>query len=256
MGQGYPRRRNRDYRVPQVAPGRGYRRDTWRWIRALLIAAFFLFDLLGVIVLFFPHLISQPPTLNIGPHVVVFPTPAGSVSPPTAAAPSVTPAAPATFGPIVIQPASPSPTYAASATPSGLATRSTTATSLAVNSAPGLYVQALRTDPGSPRRNQDIYFYVTFVNNTGASQTLRWDVLVYRPENLNQYFGQSLPIGKGDPLPAGTQELRSFGPYKLFGGGGCQDVVVRVARMDGEKPAALIDQPDGKPFLQTIRLCP
>jgi hypothetical protein len=256
MGQGYPRRENRDYRVPQVAPGRAYRRDAWRWLRVLLIVTFFLFDLLGVIVLFFPHVISQSPALNVGPQVVGFLTPAGNPSPAVGAAPSLAPTAPATSGPIVIQPATPESPATASATLSASATPSSTATGAAANHAPGLYVQALRTDPQTPRRNQDIYFFVTFVNTTGIGQALRWDVLVYRPEKLNQYFGQSLPIGKGDSIAAGIQELRSSGPYKLFGGGGCQDVVFRVARMDGDKPAALIDQPDGKPFLQTTRLCP
>ncbi len=249
MGLGYPRGKNKTYDDPLAAPGRPYRRDTWRWIRALLIVAFFLFDLVGVIFLFFPHVISQPPTLNAGPQILLLPTP-------VAAAPSLTPSARATPTARVTQQvtlggaATSSPTRAASAS------LSATATNLPAGTAPGLYVQALRTDPQVPRRNRDVYFVVTFLNTTGTTHQVRWDVLVYRAENLNQYFGQSLPIGKGDSIGPGSQELRSSGPYKLFGGGGCEDVVVRVARMEGDKPTALIDQPDGRAFLQAMTFCP
>ncbi len=255
MGLGYPPRRNTNRDIPPVVPGRAYRQDIWRWLRILLVAIFFLFDLLAAVFLFAPGLYPSSPPANPVPQVILVPTPTSGSTAEVAGAPSLTPATSATptlrltppTTPTAIATASPSATLGASA-----AISKTTAT----DAPPNIYVTDLRAEQQLPRRNQDIYFDVTFLNTTGSTQALRWDVLVYRPGNLRQYFGQSLPIGKGDSIPPGSAQVRSFGPYRLSGNGPCEDIVLRVARMDNTSPAGFIDRPDGSPFMETITVCP
>jgi hypothetical protein len=257
MGLGYPPRRNNEYDGPRVVPGRGYVGDKWRLLRAVLVILFLLFDVAGLVWLFFPGAITIAQSATVGPQTILFPTLSAKLPSVVAAAPSLTPAAQATAGVSgsVSATAGVSGSVSATANPSTTPS-SATATGQPVEAAPGIYVESMRLDPPTPRRNQDLFFYVTFVNTTGAVQPVRWDVLVYRPDNSRQYFGQSLPVGKGESIAPGTHELRSFGPYRLSGGGGCEQVVVRIGRLEEGQPAVLFNQPDGNSFLQTITICP
>lgn len=227
-------------------PGHAYVHDGWRWVRALLVLLFLLFDLAGLLLLFFPGALTSFQSANLGPQTLLSPTFPANLPSILAAAPSVTTAmrTPTSAN------GSASTIPGASGTPSP-GTQAITST----EGVPGIYVQSIRLDPPTPRRNQPIYFYVTFVNTTGAAQNIRWDILVYRPDNLRQYFGQSLPVGKGDSIAPGSQELRSFGAYKLSGGGGCETVVIRIGRVEVQ-PVTFVNRPDGSQFLQSIMICP
>jgi len=118
---------------------------------------------------------------------------------------------------------------------------------------PGLYVSALRLEPG-PTRGVDIGFYPMFLNTTGGIQTYRVKVYLYRPENMRNSFGETSagPI----TIPVGSTEQKVLGAWKLGGGGGCEDFVARVGWLDDQNRITFFDAPTGGTFESRFPVCP
>lgn len=119
--------------------------------------------------------------------------------------------------------------------------------------APGLYVTALRTDPNPPLRGTDIFFYPTFLNTTGTPQNYRWNVYLYRPDNLTTRFGEATRADS--PIPVGGGEFKSGGPWKIPIGGPCENFVARVVFFDQNNQAHAFPKPDGGVFQKELTVC-
>lgn len=119
----------------------------------------------------------------------------------------------------------------------------------------GLYVTNLRTNPTSPRRNQEVTFSATFLNVVGKPQSTRWTVLIFRQNELAHALGQTgtspLPA-----LPAGTAEVPARGTWKITGPGSCENFIARVALVEANSSVTLLKKPDGQIFGQTFTVCP
>jgi hypothetical protein len=119
---------------------------------------------------------------------------------------------------------------------------------------PGVYVAKLRLEPSPPMRRQDVGFYPTFLNTTGSTQSYRWLVYVYRPDNFRHSFGETPKITTD--ISVGSSEQRAEGTWKLTGGGDCEDFVARVAWLDQERRVFPFNQPEGQVFELPFRVCP
>jgi hypothetical protein len=115
-----------------------------------------------------------------------------------------------------------------------------------------LYVTALRLEPSPPLRGQDIGFYPTFLNATGATQTYRWRVYIYRPDNFRNSFGET-SVGQ-TTIPVDTSEQKAFGTWKVTGGG-CEDFVARVGWIDTDNRITHFAMPDGQLFEYRFPMC-
>ena len=116
---------------------------------------------------------------------------------------------------------------------------------------PGLYVSALRMDPG-PQRGVDISFYPTFLNTTGGTPTYRVKVYLYRVENMRNSFGET-PIAP-ITIPAGSTEQRVAGSWKL-GSGGCEDFIARVGWVDDQNRITFFNALAGGTFELQFPMC-
>ncbi len=250
MKPGLPRQETGDQDDPRIVPGEGHVAGMRRAAQVVLVLAFLVVDLIGLTLVFLPNAgASAQRSLNDLASTSTSPKmPSALATPPSPG--TVARGSPTSIGATLTVSVERAPLLGATPPPTsrGMPT--------ATQPPPGIFITGLRFDPPKPLRNQDIHFVVTFLNTTGQPQQVRWDVFVYRANDLQKRFGQSLPIGRGDEIPPGTHELRSFGSYKLFGGGGCEQVVFAVARMEEGQAEANINQPDGTPFLESTTLCP
>ena len=163
-------------------------------------------------------------------------------APPTKVAVAVPPTATST--PI---PPSPTPTVPTS-TPTNTPTNTP-----APMIPPGLYVTNLRTDPNPPLRGTDLIFYPTFLNTTGTLQNYRWNVYLYRPDNLTTRFGEATRTDSAIPVSGG--EFKSVGGRKIPVGGPCENFVARVVFLDQDNKAQPFLKPDGAVFQKDLAVC-
>lgn len=232
-----------------------------RPIAFVLLAVLFLLDAAGMAY----FLVKSAPSRSS--PIVAASSPAGRGAPEPGASIVVTPTTELT-GTITVIPPAPAPTVnAAIPTTAPAAVASPTAvplaspspgavTSPAATEVPaGLYVTSVRTTPPTPRRNQDVVFFATFLNIVGKPQTTPWTVLVYRPNELRNAFGQT-GIGPLPNMAAGSVEVQATGTWKLTGPGNCENFLVRVAAVDPNKALTFFKKPDGQVFEQTIAVCP
>lgn len=118
---------------------------------------------------------------------------------------------------------------------------------------PGVYVTALRTDPNPPLRGTDIFFYPTFLNTTGTLQNYRWNVFLYRPDNLTTRFGEATRVDSA--IPVSGSEFKSGGAWKIPVGGPCENFVARVVFFDQDNRALPFPKPDGAIFQKDLTVC-
>jgi hypothetical protein len=116
-----------------------------------------------------------------------------------------------------------------------------------------LYVIGLRLEPSPPKRAQDVGFYPTFLNTTGATLTYRWLVYIWKRDNLKHSFGET--PSNVTSVPVGAQEQKAAGVWKP-GVGGCEDFLARVAWLDENKQPVPFKQPDGQVFDLWFTVCP
>ncbi len=92
----------------------------------------------------------------------------------------------------------------------------TVATVATNEDAPGnaakVYVSAIRANPAQPVSAGYVTFYGTFVNNSGASQALKWYVKIWSPSNTNQSFGETAK--QINDIPAGTSVIASASNWR------------------------------------------
>lgn len=122
-----------------------------------------------------------------------------------------------------------------------------------VTAVPALYVIGLRPDPQSPRRGQDVSFFVTFVNTTNIPLTYRWAVYLFKPDQPAHSFGQTGPHVA--VIPPGTQEIRTPTTWSLTGHGPCENFLVRAGWVNGTDQVMYFTRPDGELFEQTLTVC-
>ena len=182
---------------------------------------------------------APPPTLTLPPATT--PTPIGAA---TKAVVAVSPTATATRLPPTVTPTTPT------STPMHTPTIKPTP---APTIAPGLYVTGLRTDPNPPLRGTDLIFFPTFLNTTGALQNYRWNVYLYRPDNLTTRFGEATRADTS--IPVGGGEFKSGGGWKIPVGGPCENFVARVVFFDHNNQAIPFPQPDGAIFQRDLAVC-
>ncbi len=180
---------------------------------------------------------TRPPTATLAPS----PIPTDRPAPTDAPAPTDLPTLPVPTALLI-------PTQIAQA-PTITVSPSATATAVAI--APGVYVTGMRIDPPVPARKQNVQFFVTFLNTTGAVLNTRLVVFVFKPDNQKNALGQTTEAGVG--IAAGQGELKSEG-WKLNGGGGCENFLARVALIENKK-VTYFNSPDGRLFEQPFQVC-
>jgi hypothetical protein len=117
----------------------------------------------------------------------------------------------------------------------------------------GLYITSLDIVPDPPTRGSALLFYATFANTTGAPQTFRWIVYIYRPDNPNTSFGETTVTLSSLALGAHTEQ--SLGFWRLPLGGPCENFIARVAWMDQNNKTTSFRTPNGKTYEKPFTVC-
>jgi hypothetical protein len=138
---------------------------------------------------------------------------------------------------------------ASAATPIIVATPATNED--ASGNAAKVYVSAIRVSPTQPAAGRDyVTFYVTFVNNSGQSQALKWYVKIWSPDNANQSFGETAK--QINDIPSGTSLIASAANWRT-NPIGCQPFIARVYWLNSStnfgNPVEFT-KPDGSPGVQ------
>lgn len=120
---------------------------------------------------------------------------------------------------------------------------------------PGVYVRSIRVDPPSPRRGQQVGFFVTFLNTMPVPQGYQWRVRIFEPDKRNS-FGDTAIIHHD--IPVGTTELPSVVNWGVFGPTACRTFIARVFWVDPtSKNETEFPKPDGGQPATTFPLeCP
>ncbi len=118
---------------------------------------------------------------------------------------------------------------------------------------PYLYVTNLRLDPSPPERNQDVNFYVTFLNTSSSVQKYRWNVYVYKQDDLKNSFGRIAPILTEVPAN-NTVEQKGEGSWNT-GQGGCGRYLGRVVWLDEYNKETFFTGPNGQVFEWWFQVC-
>lgn len=80
-------------------------------------------------------------------------------------------------------------------------------------SAANVFATAIRLSPAQPVGGPDyVTFHVTFNNTSGKTQSLKWYVKIWSPDNATQSFGETaLQV---TDIPAGTSEVASAANWR------------------------------------------
>ncbi len=186
-------------------------------------------------------LVTNTPVLPTAPPPAISIPPANLT--PTLALTETLPTATLTLTPTVTQTITLTPTL--TLTPTATAT-------LTPMIPPGVYVTEIRTEPNPPPRQQPIGFHVTFLNNTGAPQTYRWLVYVYRVENSRNSFGET--AAQGTAMPVGALTVKTINDWRS-GIGPCENFFARVAWIDDNRRSIPFTGINGQPFEHYFQVC-
>lgn len=93
------------------------------------------------------------------------------------------------------------------------------------NFPPNVYVTKITIEPGTPNRNQNATFTVTFLNTTGQNRSYNWLILTYR-QGETKGFGESAaaPV----TIPPGESTLSLIYTPVTGKGGGCESFYARA----------------------------
>jgi hypothetical protein len=127
-------------------------------------------------------------------------------------------------------------------------------TNTAVAPGAGLFVTGMRLDPSQPGHNQNITFYPTFNNTTGAPQNFAWKVYVYNAASPANPVLDTTPV-QASFVAGSSTEGKAGSPY-FWGATGnqCDYFFARVGFQDGDK-RVFYTTPDGKFFEKSFSLC-
>jgi hypothetical protein len=117
---------------------------------------------------------------------------------------------------------------------------------------PGLYVTLVRLEPSAPGLNQEVGFYVTFLNSASGTQNYRWNIYIYKADNLRNSFGEL--SAQLTSIPVGTTEQKALGVWKT-GASGCGNYIARPAWLDENKKATPFVKPDGQMYELPFTVC-
>ena len=135
-------------------------------------------------------------------------------------------------------------------TPSAVAQPTNTAVATGVN----LFVTSMRLEPSQPGHGQDITFYPTFNNPTGATLNYNWKVFIYNAASPANPVLDTTPV-PGSFAPGTTNEGKSGSNYKYGATGNqCDYFFARVGFMDGDK-RVFFTTPDGKIYEKGFSIC-
>ncbi len=100
-----------------------------------------------------------------------------------------------------------------------------------ISAPPGVYATNIRVAPPSPRRGENVTFYVTFLNTTGSPQGYRWRIRIYIPEQRNS-FGDTAPVQS--TIPVGQSQQTSSDNWAIRGGCDPKTMTARVFWIDAD----------------------
>ena len=116
-----------------------------------------------------------------------------------------------------------------------------------------VYVTKIRLDPPEPKHEQDVTFYVTFLNTTGADQTFRWFIFIYRQGQPNP-FGQT-SSDRARVISAGTVEQAAVNTWRMGVDEPCTTLEAKVYWEDPSGSRLVFNSPDGHPYVLIFTEC-
>jgi len=126
------------------------------------------------------------------------------------------------------------------------------------NIPPGLYVTKVQTDPAQPNFNEPVGFRVTFFNNTGGSQIVKWLVKIYQCEdrgcsedNFRRSIGESTTVESN----VGTGSVELVAPKHWATGVGACNFVARAFYFDANSNVVEFLKTDGSQLYHNFSMC-
>lgn len=117
-----------------------------------------------------------------------------------------------------------------------------------------VYVTNIRLDPPAPKQDQDVTFYVTFLNTTGSEQTFRWFIFIYE-EGQEKPFGQT-SSDQARIIPAGGSEQQALNTWRMGRGEPCTRFTAKVHWVDAGSGKPIFTKPDGQEYVLPFTICP
>jgi len=173
--------------------------------------------------------------------------------------PTAIPFATPTITPTVTDTPMPSPTAGATETAAltATATRRPAAPAVRATSTPApprsVFVTAIKIDPLSVRSNQSPHFTATFLNTTGQTQSYRWFVKIYTPDQ-SQSFGETSKVD--NDIPPSTTQLKSASDWKTQTFFDCLSFIARVFWVDADNQVHEFLKPNGTNPATGLTVCP
>lgn len=103
-------------------------------------------------------------------------------------------------------------------------------------------------------RGADLSFYVTFLNTAGTVYNPKWLVYIYKADTPNRSYSETTALQIS--IPAGANEFKSLGNWKLGLGGLCDYFFARVGFLDANNKPVMYTSPDGSVFEKGFTVCP
>ena len=119
--------------------------------------------------------------------------------------------------------------------------------------APGIYVTAIKIDPTPVLSDQPPTFTVTFVNTLTQTQSYRWFVKIYLPDQP-QSFGETSK--ETSDIVLKTSQVRSTSDWKTRELSQCNPMIARVFWIDQDNQVKEFLKPDGSNPATGFNLCP
>jgi dipeptidyl aminopeptidase/acylaminoacyl peptidase len=137
-------------------------------------------------------------------------------------------------------------------TPSPTTRIPATATVTVTPVAPGVYANAIRTDPREPHSGNPITFNVTFQNATGGTLYQKWFVKIFEPDKKNS-FGETAKVTS--TIPVGTATFATGNDWHTTAGV-CTNYIARVFGVDAASTIYELTKSDGSSTATNFSICP
>lgn len=117
---------------------------------------------------------------------------------------------------------------------------------------PGMYANAIQTDPSQPKSNQNITFKVTFLNATGGAVYQKWFVKIFQPDKKNS-FGETPKVSS--TIPVGSSVFSTTNDWHTTVGS-CANYIARVFGVDASNTIYEMTKSDGNSTAAGFTICP